>query len=137
MSKEQAATSPKMEPTEPKKRILFAEDDDAMRRFVEIVLRKENYEVTAVEDGLKAMQAAFAGDFDAIVADAVMPNMTGFDLCRMMRRNPEKKDVPFIILSGFDRDSGDETDDSLADVYLVKNDKLKENLTKALADIFV
>lgn len=123
--------------TERKKKILFAEDDDAMRRFVEIILKKENYDVTAVEDGLKAMQSAFENDFDVIVADAVMPNMTGFDLCRMVRRNPDKKDVPFVILSGLEQKTDDEDETSLADVYLVKNDKLKENLLKTLADFFL
>lgn len=126
-----------MEITAAKRRILFAEDDDAMRRFVEIILRKENYEVTAVEDGLKAMQSAFENDFDAIVADAVMPNMTGFDLCRMMRQNPDKKAIPFVILSGLEQKTDDKDENSLADVYLVKNDKLKENLLKTLTDFFL
>lgn len=119
-----------------KKKILFAEDDDAMRRFVEIVLRKENYEVTAAEDGLKAMQIALTNDFDAIVADAVMPNMTGFDLCRIIRQNADKKDTPFIILSGFEQDTSGEAENCLADVYLLKDENLKENLAKTLGDIF-
>lgn len=126
-----------MEITEPKRKILFAEDDDAMRRFVEIILRKENYEVTAVEDGLKAMQIALTSKFDAIVADAVMPNMTGFDLCRMIRQNPDKKNTPFIILSGLEQDAEAEAKNSLADVYLQKDENLKKNLTKILAEIFV
>ena len=117
------------------KKILFAEDDDAMRRFVEIILKKENYQVTAVEDGLKALQIAFTNDFDAIVADAVMPNMTGYDLCRMIRQNPDKKDLPFIILSGIEQDTSGEAENCLADVYLLKNEKLKENLARTLAEI--
>lgn len=126
-----------METIQAKKRILFAEDDDAMRRFVEIVLRKENYEVVSVEDGLKAMQAAFQEDFDAIVADAVMPNMTGFDLCRMIRQNESKKDVPFVILSGLEQDtSSGDNENCLADVYLRKDENLKENLAKTLAKLF-
>lgn len=125
-----------MEITEPKRKILFAEDDDAMRRFVEIILRKENYEVTAVEDGLKAMQIAFQNEFDAIVADALMPNMTGFDLCRMIRQNPDKKNTPFIILSGLEQDTTGEADNCLADVYLRKDENLKENLAKTLIEIF-
>ncbi len=125
-----------MEMTEAKKKILFAEDDDAMRRFVEIILRKENYEVTAVEDGLKAMQIALTSEFDAIVADAVMPNMTGFDLCRMIRQNPSKKNTPFIILSGLEQDADSAADNRLANAYLTKDGSLKENLTKTLAQIF-
>ncbi len=125
-----------MEINEAGKKILFAEDDDAMRRFVEIVLRRENYEVTAVEDGLKAMQIALTQDFDAIVADAVMPNMTGFDLCRMIRQNGSKKNIPFVILSGLAQDTTGEAESCLADVYLLKDERLKENLAKTLADIF-
>ena len=117
-----------------KKKILLAEDDDSMRRFVEVILRKENYEVVAVEDGLKAMQSALTADFDAVVADAVMPNMTGFDLCRMLRRNDAKKSIPFIILSGIEQNKDDE--DCIADVYLLKDNKIKENLTETLAGIF-
>jgi len=117
-----------------KRKILFAEDDDSMRRFIEIILKKENYEVVSCEDGLTAMKAALDGDFDAIVADAVMPNMTGFDLCRMLRRNDAKKSIPFIILSGIEQNKDDE--DCIADVYLLKDNKIKENLTETLAGIF-
>ena len=120
----------------PKRRILFAEDDDAMRRFIEIILRKENYEVVSVEDGLIAMKTALESDFDAIVADAVMPNMTGFDLCRMIRQHPDKKNIPFIILSGIEQGKSDEAENCLADFYLLKDGNLKENLTKTLAKIF-
>lgn len=125
-----------MNETSAKKRILFAEDDDSMRRFVEVILRKENYEVVAVEDGLKAMQSAFESDFDAVVADAVMPNMTGFDLCRMLRQTDGKKHIPLIILSGLEQDTTGKSENCLADYYLTKDAKLKENLTKTLSDIF-
>jgi len=118
------------------RRILFAEDDDSMRRFVEVILRKENYEVVAVEDGLKAMQSALTADFDAVVADAVMPNMTGFDLCRMLRQTDGKKHIPLIILSGIEQDATGKAENCLADYYLVKDGNLKENLTTILADIW-
>lgn len=114
------------------RKILFAEDDDAMRRFIEVILQKENYAVVSCEDGLTAMKAALENDFDAIVADAVMPNMTGYDLCRMLRANDAKKKVPFIILSGIER----KDDDCAADFYLLKDNKIKENLTRTLEDIF-
>jgi CheY-like chemotaxis protein len=115
-----------------KRKILFAEDDDAMRRFIEIILRKDDYEVVSCEDGLKAMTAALGEDFDAIVADAVMPNMTGYDLCRMLRANDRKKKIPFIILSGIEQ----KDDECIADFYLLKDNNIKENLTKTLDSIF-
>lgn len=115
---------------------MFAEDDDSMRRFIEIVLHKEGYQIVSVSDGLLAMKAALESDFDAVVADAVMPNMSGFDLCRMLRGNAAKKDIPFIILSGFKREGAASEEDCFADVFLTKDSNIKESLIKTLADIF-
>jgi CheY-like chemotaxis protein len=112
------------------KKILFAEDDPSMRRFVEVTLKQAGLQVFAVEDGLAAMKIALENEIDAIVADAIMPNLSGYDLCRMLRNNPDKKQVPFVILSGLSQNK--EEDDCLADVYLTKDDKLKDNLIETL-----
>ncbi len=86
-----------------RKKILLVEDDDSMRRFLEIVLQRAAYEVILAEDGLAAMEVAFDADIDAVVSDAVMPNLTGHDLCRILRQNPQTKYLPFIILSGLEQ----------------------------------
>ncbi len=114
-----------------KKKILLAEDDGSMRRFVEITLQKANYAVVAAEDGLAAMQNAFTEPFDAVVADAMMPNLTGPDLCRMLRQNPQTNEIPFVILSGFEQDNSAEN--RLADAYLVKGTNLKDDLLNTLS----
>ena len=116
-----------------KKKILLADDDASMRRFLEIILRKADYEVVSAEDGLAAMQMALETTFDVIVADAIMPHLTGYDLCRMLRGDPDKKDVPLIILSGLEQN---EAEDCIADVYLVKSANLKEELLETLSNIF-
>ncbi|MDQ3087991.1 MAG: response regulator [Acidobacteriota bacterium] len=118
-----------------KKKILLAEDDDSMRRFLEVILRKANYDVVSAEDGLVAMKAALENEFDAVVADAVMPNMTGYDLCRMLRQNADKKHIPLIILSGLNQADSTDAEDCLADAYLMKGNNLKENLTKTLTNL--
>ena len=61
-----------------------------MRRFVEVTLQQANYNVLVAEDGLDAMRLALENHIDAVVADAIMPNMSGYDLCRMLKGNPEK-----------------------------------------------
>lgn len=111
-----------------KKKILLAEDDSSMRRFVEIILQQAGYEVLTAEDGLQAMQTAQTNEFDALVADAVMPNLTGYDLCRMLRA--QTKDLPLIILSGLEQNNSN--NDCVADIFLVKNANLKNDLTAAL-----
>lgn len=117
-----------------KKRILLAEDDDSMRRFVEVILKKAGYEVLAAEDGLAAMQIAVETEIDAVVADAIMPNLSGYDLCRMLRGNDEKKKMPCIILSGMENEYNDETK-KIADAFLIKDTNLKENLTLTLESL--
>ena len=118
-----------------KKKILLAEDDDSMRRFLEIILQKADYEVISAEDGLSALKAALENEIDAVVADAVMPNMTGYDLCRMLRRNDGKKKIPIIILSGLNREDSTGEEVNLADAYLMKGNDLKKNLTETLANL--
>ncbi len=118
-----------------KKKVLLAEDDDSMRRFVEVILQKANYEVISTENGLKAMKAAMDNEIDAVVADAVMPVMTGYDLCRMLRQNQDKKHLPIIILSGLDQKEEAEKDNCLADAYLMKKENMKVEITETLANL--
>ena len=113
----------------PKMKILLAEDDASMRRFLEITLQRDGYEVVPAEDGLAAMKIALAEKFDVVVADAVMPNLTGHDLCRMLRQNPNYKNTPLIILSGLEQEISANIEHECANVYLVKGANLKEELT--------
>ncbi len=115
----------------PKKKILLAEDDSSVRRFIEVILQRANYEVLTAEDGLSAMKIALENNIQAIVADAIMPNLTGYDLCRIIRENPNFQKIPFIILSGIEH----ETENHLADAYLLKGNDLNERLLSTLANV--
>jgi len=118
-----------------KKKILLAEDDDSMRRFVEVILQKANYDVVSTEDGLAALKAALENEIDAVIADAVMPNMTGYDLCRMLRQNPNNKHLPIIILSGLNQDKEANSKNCLANAYLMKGKNLNAEITKTLSNL--
>jgi CheY-like chemotaxis protein len=115
-----------------KTKILLADDDTSIRRFLEIILQRINYDVTAVEDGLAAMTAALAEQFDAVIADAVMPNLTGYDLCRILKQNPQYKNVPMVILSGLENNA-ENGEQSIADAYLMKGENLKQQLAETLS----
>ena len=118
-----------------KSKILLAEDDGAMRRFLEITLNRAGYEVVSAEDGLAAMQIALAENFDAVVTDAVMPNLTGHDLCRILRQNENFKDVPMIILSGLEQEIAATAENDCANCYLVKGANLKDELVEKLNEL--
>ena len=118
-----------------KKKILLAEDDSSMRRFVEVILQKADYTVVPAEDGLAAMEIALGEMVDIVVADAMMPNLSGHDLCRILRQNPQTSKIPFIILSGFDQSDSSESKDCLADVYLQKGAALKDELLSTISQL--
>jgi DNA-binding response OmpR family regulator len=119
-----------------KKKILLVEDDDAMRRFLEIVLQRAGYNVLTAEDGLAAMEVAFDASIAAVVSDAVMPHLSGHDLCRILRQKSEMKSVPIIILSGLEQKDSENTEDSLADAYLLKSSNISEELVNKLSELF-
>jgi CheY-like chemotaxis protein len=115
----------------PQLTILLAEDDSSVRRFIEVILQRADYKVISVEDGLTAMRTLLENKIDLIVADAMMPNLSGYDLCRIVRQNPHHQNTPFIILSGFENNS----EQNQADAYLMKDDNLKENLLETLLNL--
>lgn len=118
----------------PKMKILLAEDDSAMRRFLEITLQRAGFEVKSAEDGLAAMQISLTEKFDAVVTDAVMPNLSGHDLCRILRKNENFKDVPIIILSGLEQETANDGNSEGANLYLLKGADLKDELVEKLND---
>ncbi len=116
-------------------KILVAEDDDAMRRFLEITLKKQNYRVSVAKDGAEALELALKISFDVVVTDAVMPNLTGYDLCRILRQSPTTKDLPIVILTGFDNDFGGQDISNFTNFYLRKSENLKNELIEILSNL--
>ena len=111
--------------------VLLAEDDDSMRRLLEVILKKAGFEIISAEDGLQAMKLAFENPVDAVVADAIMPGLTGYDLCRMLKKREDKKNIPIIILSGLASNES-ESATCKADAFLSKTPQLKDELIETL-----
>lgn len=116
-----------MKKSAPQKRILLADDDAAMRRFVEVMLTRAGYHLTVVEDGGTALQTALTENFAACVFDAVMPVLSGHELCRIFKEHPQLKDTPIILLSGLEAN-----EKTLADAHLLKTANLQTELTEML-----
>lgn len=106
--------------TDTRRAVLLVEDDRAIRRYLEVILQRAGYEVTAAADGLEGMKAALSSSFDAVVTDAIMPHLNGYELCRFIRRHPKLSATPVVLLSGTDHDAHASASDAQADVYLSK-----------------
>jgi len=103
--------------TQPK-RVLLAEDDRALRRFLEVILERAGYEVVPAEDGLEAMKLALATPLDIVITDATMPNLSGHELCRFLRNSPTLSHMPVIVLSALERKESQPP--TYADAFLSK-----------------
>src|ERR1041384_59058 len=66
------------------KRVLLVEDDRSVRRYLEVTLQRAGYDVITAGDGLEAMKLALASPVDIVLTDAVMPNMSGQELARVI-----------------------------------------------------
>lgn len=80
-------------------RILLAEDDDAMRGFLERALKKAGYEVRAYADGEQAYQQLMSEPFTLLLTDIVMPKMDGIELAR--RASELDPDLKIMFITGF------------------------------------
>ncbi len=113
--------------------ILLVEDDRSIRRYLEVILQRAGYKVIAASDGLEAMKAVMVPDaVDAVVTDAIMPHLNGYELCRFLRRHPKLRCLPVIVLSGLERADASHEPEDRADVYLTKPVR-PEELTGCLA----
>ena len=82
-----------------KSRILVVDDEESIREFLEIMLRKEGYEVTCAEDGQKGLEVIKKKSFDLVISDLQMPNMTGIEMLRQVRDNDPN--LLFMMITAF------------------------------------
>lgn len=81
-------------------KFLVVDDFATMRRIVRGLLKELNYNnVDEAEDGLAALRKIEKEDFDFIITDWNMPNMTGLDLLKAIRENPRLKSLPVLMVT--------------------------------------
>jgi DNA-binding response OmpR family regulator len=83
-----------MEPME----ILLAEDDDLLRRSLDFFLTQHGYTVTAIANGMEALEAIKVKKFDLIITDLNMPFTGGMELINMVRKELNLP-LPVIVLT--------------------------------------
>lgn len=100
-------------------RILLVDDEPRLRKMVKDFLKRADYDVIEAENGKQAVDIFFSDtSIDLIILDVMMPEMNGWEVCRMIRK---ESDVPIIMLTA----KGGESDelqgfDLGADEYISK-----------------
>ena len=89
------------------KTVLVVDDSTPQREMIKELLQASGMIVSVASDGEQAVAVALEIIPDMIVLDVVMPNMNGYEVCRMLKSNPKTQAVPVILCSSksenFDR----------------------------------
>jgi two-component system, chemotaxis family, chemotaxis protein CheY len=81
------------------KRALIVDDNLALARVTQFALDRAGFETQTARNGRVALETAQLMQYDVIVTDQQMPEMTGTDLCRELRKLPEYAACPIILLT--------------------------------------
>jgi len=82
------------------KKVLVVDDDESTAAFVRAVLQPARYEVMAAGDGLAGLARARKEHPDLIILDVYMPRQVGFYTLSDLKKDPETRDIPVIMLTG-------------------------------------
>ena len=80
-------------------KILVVDDEQSMCEFMEIMLTKEGYEVETATSGNEAVKKTVSSSYDLIIADMMMPQMTGLDLLKEIKGRRPDQDL--IVMTAF------------------------------------
>ena len=81
------------------KKVLVCDDEPYIVESVTYVVRKAGFEVVIAEDGEEALKAGRDERPDMIFLDIMMPQMTGYEVCRRLKEDPETRDIYIIMLT--------------------------------------
>ena len=81
-------------------KILVADDDASNRELLKEILQREGFEVVTASDGRHALQEFVRSRPDLVLTDVAMPYIDGFEVCRQIKGDPEKRLTPVVLITG-------------------------------------
>ena len=116
-----------------RKRVLVVDDSLTVRELERKLLGSRGYEVEVAVDGMDGWNAVRTGHFDLVVTDIDMPRMDGIELVALIKKDPNLKSLPVMIVSYKDREEDRQRGlEAGADYYLTKGSFHDETLLQAV-----
>jgi two-component system, chemotaxis family, sensor histidine kinase and response regulator WspE len=118
------------------KRVLAVDDSLTVRELVRKLLANHGYQADVAVDGVDGWNAVRTGHYDLVIADIDMPRLDGIELAALIKKDPQLKSLPIVIVSYKDSE-----EDRLrgmeagADYYLTKASFDDESLLRAVVDL--
>lgn len=117
-------------------KLMLVEDDNNLREIYEARLQAEGYEIVTAKDGEEALVTAKAQKPDLIIADIMMPKISGFEMLDILRNTEGLKDVKIIMLTALGQNDDQQKANRLgADRYLVKSQVTLEDIVKVTHEL--
>ncbi len=118
------------------RKVLCVEDEFFISELYSRALTRGGYQVEVVTDGLKGLAMAMTNDYDIILLDIMVPNMTGIDILRHLREEKADLRAKIIITTNLDQGKENRTDiEKHADGYIIKAEITPRQLVEFLDNI--
>jgi CheY-like chemotaxis protein len=86
------------------RKVLLVDDEAGFAELLRDLLEMDNYEVQIAHDGQEGIEKLQLFAPDVIISDVVMPKLSGFEMFKKVKSNPETSRIPFLFITGFQDD---------------------------------
>lgn len=117
-------------------KVLLVEDDNNLREIFEMRLQAEGYQTVTAGNGEEGLTVAMKERPDLIIADVMMPKLSGFEMLENLKAAPEMKDTKVIMMTALGQAEDRARGEGLGVVkYLVKSQATLEDFAKVVKDV--
>lgn len=86
------------------KRILIVDDEPDLLRVTALILKARGYEVLTAANGQEAVDMIQDQEFDLVLLDFFLPDISGFDICRQVKEDEKLNHTPVVLFTASDTD---------------------------------
>jgi len=116
-------------------KVLLVEDDNNLREIFQMRLQAEGYTTLTAADGEEGLVAAMKDKPDLVIADVMMPKLSGFEMVESLRAAPETKDIKVIMMTALGQAEDQARGEKLGVVkYLVKSQVTLEDFARVVKE---
>ena len=102
------------------RRVIIVDDEPAIREMLAVALEMAGFEVTEADNASTALNRVASSIPDLMLIDWMMPQVSGLELCRRLRRNPDTATIPLVLLTARGEEDAKIKGLEVADDYITK-----------------